>query len=468
MAPRRAKPTGKPSFFNATALEKFVVGRGFQAVHASRLWRVVVRALREVDVPDASTRGEALERLVWAKALALCADARQKLPRAAVELASQNFLLFASTADAFEESKDGDTTKLVLRLRDGHRVEAVAMRHGSRTTVCVSSQVGCAMGCQFCATGTMGIIGDLDASEILEQLAHVTLNECRRGRAAPRNVVFMGMGEPLNNYAVVRAAVEAMCDPFHWGLRKKGVTVSTVGVAPALRKLTRELPDVRVALSLHAPTQALRERLVPAARHWPLDELVGALDDHLAKTAKRHSSSSSGMMVEYVLIKGVNDAPAEADALAALFAHRNVYLNIIPYNRNVTAEIHGFEPPDEATARAFGKRIIDAGVRVRLRKEYGADIAAACGQLALDSAAAKKSFNAVDIEDAAGGPAAGPAKRRTRTFGPRKAAPEARAAPTDVPPTAAPTAAPRARPDLGGYLFAAISLTSAALLLCPG
>ncbi|KAH8054066.1 ribosomal RNA large subunit methyltransferase [Aureococcus anophagefferens] len=166
MAPRRAKPTGKPSFFNATALEKFVVGRGFQAVHASRLWRVVVRALREVDVPDASTRGEALERLVWAKALALCADARQKLPRAAVELASQNFLLFASTADAFEESKDGDTTKLVLRLRDGHRVEAVAMRHGSRTTVCVSSQVGCAMGCQFCATGTMGIIGDLDASEI--------------------------------------------------------------------------------------------------------------------------------------------------------------------------------------------------------------------------------------------------------------------------------------------------------------
>ncbi|KAH8044213.1 ribosomal RNA large subunit methyltransferase [Aureococcus anophagefferens] len=365
MAPRRAKPTGKPSFFNATALEKFVVGRGFQAVHASRLWRVVVRALREVD----------------------------KLPGQRSSSASQNFLLFASTADAFEESKDGDTTKLVLRLRDGHRVEAVAMRHGSRTTVCVSSQVGCAMGCQFCATGTMGIIGDLDASEILEQLAHVTLNECRRGRAAPRNVVFMGMGEPLNNYAVVRAAVEAMCDPFHWGLRKKGVTVST----------------------------ALRERLVPAARHWPLDELVGALDDHLAKTAKRHSSSSSGMMVEYVLIKGVNDAPAEADALAALFAHRNVYLNIIPYNRNVTAEIHGFAPPDEATARAFGKRIIDAGVRVRLRREYGADIAAACGQLALDSAAAKKSFNAVDIEDAAGGPAAGPAKRRPRTFGPRKA-----------------------------------------------
>ena len=237
----------------------------------------------------------------------------------------------------------------------------------------------------------------------------------------------MGMGEPLNNYAVVRAAVEAMCDPFHWGLRKKGVTVSTVGVAPALRKLTRELPDVRVALSLHAPTQALRERIVPAARHWPLDELVDALDDHLAKTAKRHSSSSSGMMVEYVLIKGVNDAPAEADALAALFARRNVYLNIIPYNRNVTAEIHGFEPPDEATARAFGKRINNAGVRVRLRKEYGADIAAACGQLALDSAAAKKSFNAIDIEDAAGGPA-GPAKRRTRTFGPRKAAAEGRAA----------------------------------------
>ena len=345
MAPRRGKATGKAAFFDAAALEKFLVGRGFAVEHGARLWRVVIRALREVPC-EASLRGEALAAAIWAKALSLAGDARAKLPRAAVELARQNLVLFTSEVVVGEESRDGDTTKLVLALRDGHRVEAVGMRHGSRTTVCVSSQVGCAMGCQFCATGTMGIVGDLDIHEVLEQLAHVTVWERLRGRPVPRNVVFMGMGEPLNNYAVVRGAVEHMCDPFHFALRKKGVTVSTVGVVPALRKLTRELPDVRVALSLHAATQDLRERIVPAAKHWPLDQLLAALDDHLDATAKRHSSTASGMMIEYVLLKGVNDRDCDADALAALFKDRNVYLNVIPYNPNVSVA-----PPPPQTLR---------------------------------------------------------------------------------------------------------------------
>ena len=179
MPPRRgrAPATGKPAFFNAQELERFVVQRGFDAVVAQRLWRVVIRALRD--------GGGESDDEVWERASKYCIDGRQKLPKVAVELASQNFRLFSSKLAHVAESKDTQTTKLVIELRDGHRVESVAMRHKSRTTVCVSSQIGCAMGCQFCATGTMNLIGDLDTSEILEQVALITRYECARSRPAP-------------------------------------------------------------------------------------------------------------------------------------------------------------------------------------------------------------------------------------------------------------------------------------------
>ena len=439
MPPRRGRApvTGKPAFFDIQRLERFAVKRGFDAVVAQRLWRVVIRALRD--------GGGESDDEVWERASKYCIDGRQKLPKVAVELASQNFRLFSSKLAHVAESKDTQTTKLVIELRDGHRVESVAMRHKSRTTVCVSSQIGCAMGCQFCATGTMNLIGDLDTCEILEQVALITRHECARSRPAPRNVVFMGMGEPLANYQSVSAAVTHLCDPFHFALRKKGVTVSTVGVAPALKKLTREHPEVRVALSLHAPSQELRARIVPAAKQWPLHELIEALDDHL-NSVSRHSGSHDGLMIEYVLLKGVNDRREDADQLIALLRGKPVMLNLIPYNPNVTATLHGFEAPSIESCRAFGKVIIEGGLRVRLREEFGQDINAACGQLALATK---------DIEDLAPAPPAPePAVASTSVVTDATAPP---------PPPRKPRAPPPKPPPPQWTALATASLAAAAL-----
>ncbi|MEO1479844.1 MAG: radical SAM protein, partial [Bacteroidota bacterium] len=163
------------------------------------------------------------------------------------------------------------TTKFVLALGDGELVETVVMRHAARTTVCVSSQVGCAMGCSFCATGTVGIARDLQAWEIVEQVLRAQIHE----RTAAVNVVFMGQGEPLANYGNVSKALTFLTRVL--ALRRRSVTVSTVGVVPALKKLTRDFPEVSLALSLHAPTQALRQRIVPSAKRWPLPQLMEAL-----------------------------------------------------------------------------------------------------------------------------------------------------------------------------------------------
>ena len=163
-----------------------------------------------------------------------------------------------------------------------------------------------------------------------------------------------------------------------WSSVTTASVTSTVGVAPALKKLTREHPEVRVALSLHAPSQELRAKIVPAAKQWPLHELIEALDDHLNSVA-RHSGSHDGLMIEYVLLKGVNDRREDADQLIALLRGKPVMLNLIPYNPNVTATLHGFEAPSIESCRAFGKVIIEGGLRVRLREEFGQDINAACG-----------------------------------------------------------------------------------------
>jgi len=309
-------------------------------------------------------------------------------------------------------SKDRSTTKLLIETFDLHRVEAVVIRHKARTTICVSSQVGCQMGCKFCATGTMGILGDLTGAEIIEQIVLSQLNPEALDHAPPlRNVVFMGMGEPLNNYNAVHAAVTALTDAARFGLSRQHVTVSTVGVVPGMSRLTADLPGVLLALSLHAPNQKLREEIVPAAKAWPLPKLIAALDAHIL-ACSRYSSATKfkGLMVEYVLIREVNDAPAHAAELASLLADKPVMVNIIPYNPNVTAEMHGFEAPTVEAAKAFGKTLMDHGLKVRLRIERGQDIQAACGQLALvNPSAAKHKSSAAgggvnDIEESATAP----------------------------------------------------------------
>ncbi|CAE8598453.1 unnamed protein product [Polarella glacialis] len=186
-------------------------------------------------------------------------------------------------------SADGSTSKFLVELRDGHKVETVVMRHEQRTTICVSSQVGCQMGCTFCATGTLPVVGDLDAGEIVEQLIHAHALEAKAGRPPVRNAVFMGMGEPLNNYNSVLSATRTMTDVGHLGkfaLPPARVTISTVGIVPRIRQLADDLPAVNLALSLHAPTQELRTKIVPAARHHSMEELMAALDAYAAKCNK--------------------------------------------------------------------------------------------------------------------------------------------------------------------------------------
>ena len=345
------------------------------------------------------------------------------LPVTAAALVRQHFVRRTSSLTAASSSSSGGTTKLLLRLADGLKVEAVIMQYdsskalgraesggggGIRRTLCVSSQAGCAMACTFCATGSMGHLGDLTAAEILEQLdwaAAVVAEKERRGagvRGLPpiRNVVFMGMGEPLNNYEAVLTAARAMTDSKMFGLRAGGVTISTVGIIPRIRQLATDLPRVSLALSLHAPSQPLRARIVPSARAYPLDRLMAAVEAYQKATSRR-------VFVEYVLLAGVKDAPSQAAELAALLAGRDVVVNVIPWNPfppdNGGGKEGGgkstdaapeppelFSAPGTAAVGAFVDVLRAAGLPATVRQEKGQDVAAACGQLALASAGVKQ------------------------------------------------------------------------------
>eukprot|EP00940_MAST-03C_sp_MAST-3C-sp2_P001810 g1810.t1 len=261
------------------------------------------------------------------------------------------------------------------------------------------------MGCKFCATGTMNLKGNLRSSEILEQVAFArAIFEMRNEDKRLRNVVFMGMGEPLQNYDNVKSAVECLTDRNLFGFGRQHVTVSTVGVVESMRRLTQDLPGISLALSLHAPSQAKREKIVPTATAWHIEKIMDAFDAHIA-ASNVYTKTSKAMMVEYVLLKGVNDTVSDAEELAILLRKRPVIINIIPYNPNITAKLFGFEAPTTASAREFGKILIDRGLKVRLRVEHGQDIAAACGQLALVATRKKKklplpgSAPVRDIED---------------------------------------------------------------------
>lgn len=250
--------------------------------------------------------------------------------------------------------------------------EFYSLQGGRRATLCVSSEVGCAMGCTFCATGTMGIIADLTAGEIVEQLVHAS------SVARIRNIVFMGMGEPLNNYDAVKAAVSMMTDPRAFGLRRKKVTVSTVGVVPRLLQMADDMPGVSLALSLHAPTQELRQTIVPSAKAFKLDRLMGAVDEY-----QRRSRQS--VFIEYVMLgPDVNCTQEHAHQLGALLQGRDVLVNLIPWNPILSPSI-SFRAPAEGATAAF-HRILrhEYGVNCTIRQEKGQDISGACGQLVLE------------------------------------------------------------------------------------
>jgi 23S rRNA (adenine2503-C2)-methyltransferase len=263
----------------------------------------------------------------------------------------------------------GQTIKWVWRLSDGARVETVLMHYPGRSTVCVSSQAGCAMACGFCATGQAGFDRHLRMGEIVEQVARAARRSAGDGRRLSR-VVFMGMGEPLANYDATWGAIERIHDDL--GLSARHLTVSTVGIVPGIRRLAGEALPVNLAVSLHAADDDTRDELVPINRRYPLAAVADACREYLAAKGRRLS-------FEWALIDGVNDRPADATALAAYSRPLGAHVNLIPLNPTPGYPTVGSPP---ARVRAFRDELRSAGVNVTVRQTRGRDIDGACGQLA--------------------------------------------------------------------------------------
>lgn len=280
-----------------------------------------------------------------------------------------------------QESRDG-TTKFLLRLEDGAEVETVLIpsesRDGNRRwTQCLSSQVGCAMGCTFCSTGGMGFERNMSMGEILGQIlvARTHLGDNRPDWPILRNLVFMGMGEPLLNLREVMRALQSLNDDRGLNFSPRRITVSTCGIEKGLRELG-ESGLAFLAVSLHAPNQALRERIMPNAARWPLNELLAALKSYPLKTRER-------ITFEYLLLGGVNDGPEHARELARVVSEIKGKLNLIVYN---PAENAPYEAPSPERVLAFEKMLWDRNITAIVRKSKGQDIKAACGQLKADQA----------------------------------------------------------------------------------
>ena len=276
--------------------------------------------------------------------------------------------------ETVQESSDG-TRKMLFRVDGGHPVESVLIPdpESDRRTLCVSSQAGCALGCRFCATGTLGLARDLETGEIVGQLMAA---RDLYGDRAFSNVVFMGMGEPLLNFDKVVASIRIMTSSEGLGLAPRRVTVSTVGVAKNIHRLADSDLGVKLAISLNAPTDDKRADLMPATRAWGLDKLVEAAQYYVSRTGRR-------VTFEYVLMEGVNDSDDDIRALARLTRRVACIVNLLAYN-----PVKGlpFRRPAEELCNRFARKLVQAGTTVTVRTSRGTDIAAACGQLAGDAA----------------------------------------------------------------------------------
>ncbi|KAJ7946163.1 Ribosomal RNA large subunit methyltransferase [Quillaja saponaria] len=321
------------------------------------------------------------------------------LPSAAYSLLRSKFKKpLSSSVHSVFHSIDNFTSKLLIKLQNGAFVEAVIMKYdtrlgkyggkprpgGLRSTLCISSQVGCKMGCKFCATGSMGFKNNLSSGEIVEQLVHASC------LSQIRNVVFMGMGEPLNNYSALVESIRVMTgSPFQ--LSPKRITVSTVGIIHAINKLHNDLPGLNLAVSLHAPIQDIRCQIMPAARAFPLEKLMNALKEY-------QRNSQQKILIEYIMLDGVNDEEQHAHQLGKLLETFEVVVNLIPFNPIGT--LSQFLTSNEEKVSRFQKILRGTyGIRTTVRKEMGQDISGACGQLVVDKKAIENSGLLTDIED---------------------------------------------------------------------
>ena len=323
------------------AVRSFVVSTGSAAYRASQVLQHLWKAPRE------------------------SFEAMQELPRELRDELDKHFEIPRLVAAARQLSSDG-TEKFLFRLHDGEHIETVAIPEGSRLTLCISSQAGCALQCSFCATGAMGFSRNLSVHEIAGQVREVVLLTGR----VPTNIVFMGMGEPLMNWKAVDPTLTILNDENGFGIGARHITVSTVGVLPGIVALGERREQFRLAISIHAPSDALRHTLMPINTKYPLAQVIEA-----ARVFDRR------VTFEYVMLHGVNDAPEHAKQLAALAKRCKAFVNLIPLHAGGAGN---FVPTTPQAIAAFARLIRAQGVEVAIRKSRGKDIAAACGQLRVE------------------------------------------------------------------------------------
>jgi 23S rRNA (adenine2503-C2)-methyltransferase len=293
-------------------------------------------------------------------------EAMTELPVALRARLASAFALPRLTLAARQRSSDG-TEKFLFRLADGEAIETVAIPDGNRLTLCISSQAGCALQCAFCATGAMGFARNLEPWEIAGQVREMLLLD---PPIRPTNIVFMGMGEPLMNWSAVDVTLSILNDPAALGIGARHITVSTVGVLPGITALAARPEQFRLALSVHAPTDALRQQLMPINTKYPLADVITAARAFVRRVT-----------FEYVLLGGVNDQPEHAAALARLARECGAFVNLIPLHPGGAL---GFSPSTNARTSAFASILKKQGVEVAVRKSRGLDISAACGQLRVE------------------------------------------------------------------------------------
>jgi 23S rRNA (adenine2503-C2)-methyltransferase len=323
---------------------------GLSEVHARTLWRALYRET----ATDLASRSDFLPPL-----------------RRWLRDDSARYSLEAPALAEETASSDGFTRKFLLRLEDAQTIETVLMSYRGRFTACVSTQAGCAMGCVFCATGQMGFARHLRPGEIVSQVLHVQSDLLARGEIGLRNLVLMGMGEPLHNYDAVMTALEIITDRRGLSLAASRVTISTVGVVPGILRLADEKQPYNLAVSLHGATETDRAALVPISRRWPLAELIEACRTYGKETGRR-------IFFEWTLIAGTNDSPAQAARLATLLAGIDAHVNLIPLNPT-----NGFAGLASANRPAveFQRVLKSGGIPSTIRQRRGIDVAAGCGQL---------------------------------------------------------------------------------------
>lgn len=318
---------------------------------------------------EAAFRADQIRRWIYGKRVNDF-DEMHDVPARLRKLLADEFDLFTARIAKHQIASDR-TEKLLLELGDGRQVECVLMREPDRRTVCISTQVGCAMGCVFCASGLLGLERNLSTGEILEQILRVDRLLANNERIT--NVVVMGIGEPLANLKSLLPAVHTLNEKGAMGLGARRITISTVGLPEKIRELAGVGKPYNLAVSLHAPNDRLRNRLVPVNDRIGLEAILSAADEYFERTGRR-------VTYEYVLLREVNDLPEHARELASLLSGRNAHVNLIPMND--VREL-SFEAPGRARAARFKDLLESAGVTTTIRKRKGADIDAACGQLRL-------------------------------------------------------------------------------------